>query len=77
MNRKIDRNNRLVIPKEMYDALGLTSGDDVNIELSGDMIIITSANKEDKFENWLYDYILRTESDEAGRIYNKYQEFKK
>lgn len=77
MNRKIDNNNRLVIPKEMYNALDLKSGDEVNIDLVDDKIIITNPNQEDKFENWLRDQILMTESSEAKQIFVKYQELKK
>lgn len=77
MNRKFDKLGRIVIPKEMRDKLGLEDGSEANIELIEDKIIITNPNKEDEFENWICDYILRTESVEGRNIYMKYQELKK
>ena len=79
MNRNFDKLGRIVIPKEMRDKLGLVEpGAEANIELIGDKIIkITNPKFEDKFELWLKDYILRTESFEANKIYEKYQELKK
>lgn len=77
MNRKIDEVGRLVVPKEMRKQLGLKNGDEVNMEISNNKIIITNPNQEDPFENWLLDYILRTESAEVKNILVKYQELKK
>lgn len=78
MNRKFDKLGRINLPKEMRDKIGLGEpGSEANIELVGDKIIITNPNKEDPFENYLIDYILRTESIEARDILIKYQELKK
>lgn len=77
MNRKFDKLGRIVIPKEMRDKLGLEDGSEAKIELAGDEIIITNPNTNDPFGDWLCDYILRTESVDAGRIYDKYRELKK
>lgn len=77
MNRKFDKLGRIVIPIEMRKKLNINEGDLVNIECIGDKIIVTNLNNEDKFENWLLDYILKTESSEAKNILIKYQELKK
>ena len=45
MNRKIDELGRLVIPKEMRKQLGINNNDPVNIECTGDKIIITNPSK--------------------------------
>lgn len=57
MNRKIDDLGRLVIPKEWRTELKLNAGDDVNMELEGDKIIITNPNLRDEFEEWLVSCI--------------------
>ena len=78
MNRKFDKLGRIVIPKEMRDKVGLDEpGSEAKIDLVDDNIIITNPNFNDLFENWLCDYILRTESIEAKNILIKYQELKK
>lgn len=78
MNRKFDKLGRINLPKEMRDKIGLGEpGSEAFIEMNKDMIMITNPNQEDKFENWLCDYILRTESVEAKNILVKYQELKK
>lgn len=77
MNRSIDKLGRLVIPKEMRDSLGIENGDEVTIACDGTLIYISNPNKEDKFESWLKDYILRTESTDAHIIHTAYQELKK
>lgn len=78
MNRKFDKLGRIVIPKEMRDKLGLGEPEsEAMINLVGDKIIVTNPNQEDPFENWLIDYILRTESNEVKDILVKYQELKK
>ena len=77
MNRKFDKLGRIVIPKEMRDKLELGEGAEAKIELVDNEIIITNPNKDDSFEGWLCDYTLRSESVEAGMIYEKYKEFKK
>ena len=43
MKRKIDNLGRLVIPIEMRDELKIKNGDEVNIELQGNSIIIKNA----------------------------------
>lgn len=40
MKRKIDNLGRLVIPIEMRDELKIKNGDEVNIELQGNSIVI-------------------------------------
>lgn len=77
MNRKFDQLGRIVIPKEMRNKLGLEYGSEAKIELKGDKIIISNPKQEDKFKNWLDDYILKTENIEAEMILKKYQEFNK
>lgn len=78
MNRKFDVLGRLTIPKEMRDKLGFDiPGEEAKIELDGDKIIITNPKQEDKFDNWLTDYILKTESADAELIHKKYKELKK
>lgn len=77
MNRKFDKLGRIVIPKEMRDKLGLEDGSEAKIELVGNKIVFSNPNRTDKFELWLMDYILRTESSEAKNILVKYQELKK
>lgn len=78
MNRKFDKLGRIVIPKEMRDKIDLgEAGSEAKIELIDNKIIITNPNQEDKFELWLKDYILMSESVEANKIYEKYQELKK
>lgn len=77
MKRYLDSLGRIVIPVEMRRTLGISEGDLVNFELVGDKVIITNPNKQDEFENYLMDYILRTESIEAKNILMKYQELKK
>lgn len=78
VNRKFDALGRISLPKEMRDKLGLNEpGAEANIELVDDKIIVTNPNQEDSFENWLMDYILRSESVEAKNILVKYQELKK
>lgn len=78
MNRKFDKLGRINLPKEMRNKIGLgESGAEAMIELVEDKIIITNPEQEDQFENWLCDYILRTESIEAKNILVKYQELKK
>lgn len=78
MNRKFDKLGRLVIPKEMRDKLGLGEpGAEAYIELVDNKIIVTNPKAEDKFEKWLNDYILRTESRDAHIIHSAYQELKK
>lgn len=78
MNRKFDKLGRIVIPKEMRRKLGLEKADsETKIELVDYKIIISNPNLNDPFENWLTDYILRTESVEAKNILVKYQELKK
>lgn len=77
MIREIDKNGRCVIPKEMRKALGLENSDSIKFELVGNKIIITNPDELDPFDNWLNNYILRTESSEAKNIYVKYQELKK
>lgn len=79
MNRKFDKLGRIVIPKEMRDKLDLGEPEsEAKIELIGDKIIkITNPNQEDKFELWLKDYILMSESVEANKIYEKYKKLKK
>jgi AbrB family looped-hinge helix DNA binding protein len=47
MNRKIDELGRLVIPKEMRKQLGINNNDLVNIECTGDAILITNPNNID------------------------------
>ena len=47
MNRKIDELGRLVVPKEMRKKLGINSNDPVNIECTGDKIIITNPSEVD------------------------------
>lgn len=77
MIREIDKNGRCVIPKEMRQALGLENNDLIKFEIDGKRIIITNPDETDPFDNWLNNYILRTESGEAKKIYVKYQELKK
>lgn len=78
MNRRFDKLGRINLPKEMRDELGLGEpGAEAKIELVDDKIIVSNPNQEDEFENWLTDYILRTESVEANNILVKYQELKK
>lgn len=43
MKRKIDNLGRLVIPIEMRDELKIKNGDEVNIELQGNSIVIQNA----------------------------------
>lgn len=47
MNRKIDDLGRLVIPKEMRKQLGIKNNDSVNIECTGNKIIITNPSEID------------------------------
>ena len=47
MNRKIDDLGRLVIPKEMRMKLGINNNDPVNIECTGDAILITNPSEVD------------------------------
>lgn len=47
MNRKIDDMGRIVIPKEMRKKLGLNNGEEVNIELAGDKVVISNPNSFD------------------------------
>lgn len=77
MNRKFDNLGRINLPKEMRDKLGLGEpGSEAMIELENDKIIVTNPNHEDKFEKWIKDYVLMTESNEAEEIYRVYKEFK-
>lgn len=76
MNRKFDNLGRLVIPKEMRSKLGLNNGDEVTIACDGTFIYISNPNKEDKFEKWLKDFILRTENEKLEYVLKKYQELK-
>lgn len=57
MNRKIDDLGRLVIPKEMRKQLGIKNNDPVNIECTGDKIIITNPNKKDDFKEFILNEI--------------------
>ena len=45
MNRKIDDLGRISVPKEMRVKIGLENGDEVNVELVGDKIIISNPTK--------------------------------
>ena len=47
MKRKIDNLGRLVIPIEMRDELKIKNGDEVNIELKGNSIIIKDTKSID------------------------------
>lgn len=47
MLRKIDELGRLVIPKEMRKEIGLDNGDDAEINIDGNKIIITNPKKID------------------------------
>lgn len=75
--RRIDELGRIVIPKEIRKQLKINANDPVNIECTGDNIVITNPNQTDRFGDWLTDYTLRTESIEAKNILVKYQELKK
>lgn len=77
MRRYIDSLGRIVIPVEMRRTLEVSEGDPVDFKLVDDKIIISNPNRQDEFENYLMDYILRTESSEAKNILVKYQELKK
>lgn len=78
MNRKFDKLGRINLPKEMRKKLGLDkAGSEAYIELIDNRIIITNPMLNDAFDDWLNDYILKTESPEAKKIYVKYQELKK
>lgn len=77
MNRNLDNLGRIVIPKEMRKKLGLNNGDEVKIELVNDKVVVSNPNQDDPFEDWLSDYVLRTEMPEVELIHKKYQELKK
>lgn len=78
MNRRFDKLGRINLPKEMRDKIGLGEPDsEAMIELVDDKIIVSNPNQEDPFENWLIDYILMSESNDAKNILVKYQELKK
>ena len=47
MKRKIDNLGRLVIPIEMRDELKIKNGDEVNIELKGNSIVIKNTKSID------------------------------
>lgn len=47
MNRKIDELGRITLPKEMRTTLGINPSDPVNIECTGDKIIITNPDAVD------------------------------
>lgn len=46
MRKTIDANGRLVIPKFMFEKLGLENGDDVEVVLNGNTIEITNPKYE-------------------------------
>lgn len=46
MKKTIDANGRIVIPKFMFDKLGLNNGDEVEITLNGNTIEITNPKYE-------------------------------
>jgi AbrB family looped-hinge helix DNA binding protein len=46
MKKTIDANGRLVIPKFMFDKLGLNNGDEVEVVLNGNPIEITNPKYE-------------------------------
>ena len=71
MKRKIDDLGRLVIPKEMRNELGLLDGDEVNIELSGNTIIITNPNAKNNFINHLYAMINHCENQDVKQCLTK------
>lgn len=47
MKRKIDKLNRLVIPREMINELGIKLEDEVEIELKDNKVIITNPKNID------------------------------
>jgi len=47
MIRRIDDLGRIVIPKEMRNEIGLKNGDEANIEVQDNNIIISNPNKFD------------------------------
>lgn len=65
MNRKIDDLGRIVIPSEMRKHIGIKNGQDVNVELVDNKVIISNPNNNsilDKLEQWL-------ESDEVELLH--------
>ena len=83
MNRNLDNLGRIVIPKEMRDALKLKNGDEVNIKIDNETIIITNPSKTDDFGNWLRNRIEIEEQNNAvytssvlKEVMNKYIDLK-
>lgn len=62
MNRKVDKNGRVCIPKEMLKQLEIENNDPVNIECAKGKIIITNPNEVDykaaleKIEKYINNY---------------------
>lgn len=80
MNRNIDTLGRLVIPKEMRKQLGIKNCELVNIECSGDKIIITNPSEIDykeridklkKYMNTLCDEYADDNYDIKCEVFNK------
>ena len=63
MIRHIDDLGRLVLPKEWRTKLKLNAGDDVNMELDCDKIIITNPNLKDEFEDLLVRLVNKNTGD--------------
>lgn len=49
MIKKIDNVGRIVLPKVLREAIDANLGDDMNLEVEGDTIVITKANKINKY----------------------------
>lgn len=70
MNRKIDNLGRISIPKEMRDKIGLSNGDEVKLESSGDKIILSNPKNFD-LEAYLMEQIEINKDDaSAFNAYN-------
>ncbi len=48
--RPIDSVGRIVLPKKFKEKLRLQNGDNVNVDIEGDRIIITNPKEADKIE---------------------------
>ena len=80
MKRVLDNLGRVCIPIEFRRALNIEDGQEIEISLVDNQIIITNPNYKDEFEDWLEECVNEATDDKKERmklILDTYRYFKK